>query len=560
MSKFTSKSNDKRKRAKGNGNTSGRNSKSTIRDERDARGNTSLSKSTKTDVNPSNINDPIWYSMDNQLVNNAGQISFYNPNGAQLEPVAGYTGKFSMPGIMAINMVPIPGVSKNPYSPINVAARRLFDAVNYKNSRNFTYESSDLMIYSYVTASAYAYYAWMKRIYGIMNTYSNTNWFMPDGLLRAIGVSASDIRSHLSDLRYYVNYFGRKLSVLTVPAKSSVYARYIWLNTNLFTDADTLKAGIYIPNFTSFYRYAANVKSSGTVIGGTCYLTSPTKSSSGLSTFKDIMDFGESLIQPLVEDQDIGNMSADILKSVDGAFMVIDPMPDDYAVAPVYSEEVLDQIHNARAYGFTTVPKLTKNDDGTVSYDDLTSGVVYQRNNTIYSSLKLKPSGGGVASNVIGLAPYNDTLIDTILPNPTAADVMTMTRLVPMASFDSKTNQYELMYAGTEVVTNFTIVYNTATGSSVSTSGLSFMGVNMSASTTVSDMVQYMNTVNGYAKMHTKFTHAPRLIIGCRYDEGTKVTEYSSDISDVFNYTVIHGDTQLRKLHEVAVLSELSSY
>lgn len=226
-------SNDKRKRAKGNGNTSSRNAKSTIRDGRDARGNTSLSKSTKTDVNPSNINDPIWYSMDNQLVNNAGQISFYNPNGAQLEHVAGYTGKFSMPGIMAINMVPIPGVSTDPYSPINVAARRLFDAVNYKNSRNFTYESSDLMIYSYVTASAYAYYAWMKRIYGIMNTYSNTNWFMPDGLLRAIGVSARDIRAHLSDLRYYVNYFGRKLSVLTVPAKSSVYARYIWLNTNL---------------------------------------------------------------------------------------------------------------------------------------------------------------------------------------------------------------------------------------------------------------------------------------------------------------------------------------
>lgn len=560
MSKFTSKSNEKRKRAKGNGNTSGRNSKSTTRDERDARGNTSLSKSTKTDVNPSNINDPIWYSMDNQLVNNAGQISFYNPNGAQLEPVAGYGGKFSMPGIMAINMVPIPGVSKDAYSPINVAARRLFDAVNYKNSRNFTYESSDLMIYSYVTASAYAYYAWMKRIYGIMNTYSNTNWFMPDGLLRAIGVSAEDIRAHLSDLRYYVNYFGRKLSVLTVPAKSSVYARYIWLNTNLFTDANTLKAGIYIPNFTTFHCYVPNVKAGDTVIGGTCYLASPTKSSSGLSTFEDIKKFGESLIQPLVEDQDIGNMSADILKSVDGAFMVIDPMPDDYAVAPVYSEEVLDQIHNARAYGFPVRPSLKTNDDGTTTYGNLTSGVVYQQSNTIHSGLKLQPVGGGVASNITGLAPYNDTLIDTILPDPTAADVMTMTRLVPMASYDPKLNQYELMYAGTEVVTNFTIVYNNATGSSVTTSGLSYMGVDFNKTSTMGDMVQYMNSVNSYVKMHTKFTHSPRLIIGCKYDDGTKVTEYSSDISDVFNYTVIHGDTQLRKLHEVAVLSELSSY
>ena len=560
MSKFTSKSNEKRKRAKGNGNTNGRNSKSTIRDERDARDNKPLPKSTKTDVNPSNINDPIWYSMDNQLVNNAGQISFYNPNGAQIESVSGYTGKLSMPGIMAINMVPIPGVSKDAYSPINVAARRLFDAVNYKNSRNFTYESSDLMIYSYVTASAYAYYAWMKRIYGIMNTYSNTNWFMPDGLLRAIGVSADDIRAHLGDLRYYVNYFGRKLSVLTVPAKSSVYARYIWLNTNLFTDANTLKAGIYIPNFTAFHCYVANVKAGDTVIGGTCYLTSPTKSSSGLSTFEDIRKFGEKLIQPLVEDQDIGNMSADILKSVDGAFMVIDPMPDDYAVAPVYSEEVLDQIHNARAYGFPIRPSLTKNDDGTTTYGSLSSGVVYQQNNTIYSGLKLQTSGGGVSSNVIGLAPYNDTLIDTILPNPTAADVMTMTRLVPMVSFDTKTNQYELMYAGTEVVTNFTIVYNSATGSSVTISGLSFMGVNLSSTSSGSDMVQYMTTVNGYAKMHTKFTHAPRLIIGCKYTDGSKVTEYSSDIGDVFNYTIIHGDTQLQKLHEVAVLSELSSY
>ena len=556
MSKFTSRVNDKttksRKRA-----TSQRKG---TRDSGDTRNDKVVQKSSKTDVSPSDINDPIWYSMDNQLVNNAGQISFYNPNGAQIPAIAGYAAKCSMPGIMAINMVPTPGVSDSPYSPINVAARRLFDAVNYKNSRNFTYESSDLMIYSYVTASAYAYYAWMKRIYGIMNTYSNTNWFMPDGLLRAIGVSASDIREHLSDLRYYVNYFGRKLSVLTVPAKSSVYARYIWLNTNLFTDANTLKAGIYIPNFTAFYKYLPNVKAADTVIGGTCYLTCPEASSFGLSTFKDIQNFGESLIQPLVEDQDIGNMSADILKSVDGAFMVIDPMPDDYSVAPVYSEEVLDQLHNARAYGYPVRPSVTKNDDGTSSYNRLDTGVVYQQRNTIYAGLKLKPSGGGVASNIVGLAPYNDTLIDTILPDPTAADVMTMTRLVPMARFNSKDNYYEILYAGTEVVTNFNIIYNNATGSSVSIGGLSYMGVSITSSSNVGNFISYMTTVNEYAMMHTKFTHAPRLVIGCQYNNGSEEVNYSSDISDVFNYTVIHADTQLRKLHEVAVLSELSSY
>lgn len=556
MSKFTSRVNDKTTKS-GKRATSKRKG---TRDSGDTRDDKVVQKSSKTNVSPSDINDPIWYSMDNQLVSNAGQISFYNPNGAKLSAIAGYTGKYSMPGIMAINMVPTPGISNDPYSPINVAARRLFDAVNYKNSRNFTYESSDLMIYSYVTASAYAYYAWMKRIYGIMNTYSNTNWFMPDGLLRAIGVSASDIREHLSDLRYYVNYFGRKLSVLTVPAKSSVYARYIWLNTNLFTDANTLKAGIYIPNFIAFHKYLPNVKAADTVIGGTCYLTSPNTSDSGLSTFSDIQSFGESLIQPLVEDQDIGNMSADILKSVDGAFMVIDPMPDDYSVAPVYSEEVLDQLHNARAYGYPVRPTVTENDDGTSSYSSLDSGVVYQQHNTILAKLKLQPSGGGIASNVIGLSPYNDTLIDTILPDPTAADVMTMTRLVPMAGFNAKENYYDMLYTGTEVVTNFIIVYNNATGSSVSIGGLSYMGVSLSTTSNVGNFISYMNTVNEYAKFHTKFTHAPRLVIGCQFNNGSNVVDYSSDISDVFNYTVIHADTQLQKLHEVAVLSELSSY
>ena len=170
--------------------------------------NAKMDKDNKyNDNHSSSDNDPSWYSIDNQLINNAGQISFFNPAGSQIHAL-GYNG-IAVPGVMGLAMTPTAGVNNNAFSPINVAAKRLYDRINYKNSRNFTYESSDLMIYVFTTASAYAYHSYLKRIYGILNTYSTTNWYIPDALLYSMGVAAKDLRLHLSDLRYYINYLGR---------------------------------------------------------------------------------------------------------------------------------------------------------------------------------------------------------------------------------------------------------------------------------------------------------------------------------------------------------------
>lgn len=516
--------------------------------------NVKMDKDSKyNDNHSSSDNDPSWYSIDNQLINNAGQISFFNPAGSQIHAL-GYNG-IAVPGVMGLAMTPTAGVNNNAFSPINVAAKRLYDRINYKNSRNFTYESSDLMIYVFTTASAYAYHAFLKRIYGILNTYSTTNWYIPDALLYSMGVAAKDMRLHLSDLRYYINYLGRKISALSIPAGFPLYARWVWLNSNVYMDADTIKSSIYVPYFSSYYRYVADTLDSDntTVIGGSAILDRPKASKAELpsktfSGFDDLQAFGNSIIEALIGDQDIGNMSADVLKACEGKIMYIDATSDDYAVIPTYSLEVLDQIHNARFYGVPDLPTATGTSTGT-KISSFNSGVVYQKGNVIKSNLVVTPLTGTVGPTVM-----DQVLVDTVLPNPTASDVMTMTRLLNFASFDSDKSKYTLEACGSEVGEAMYIVWIDASGTPSINNITSFLYYQSTAGALSAVRLKVlMNALQD----SISFTHKPYITFGIRDADGG--TNISHALNDMYNYTTVSQD-QLRRLHEVALLSEFNFY
>lgn len=484
------------------------------------------SKNRKFDKDRDNVdsntnNDSSWYTVNHQLTSDAGTYSFNNAIGARIRNISvlptsdeAYVDK-SIAGIMTLRLLPSIGKSSDPYTPINVAARAIYDKVNYKNSRNFSYEAPDLMMYLCAVASAYSYHAYLSRIYGVLNTFSQTNRYIPDALVRAMGASPSNLRMQMADFRYYINYFARKVNTFCVPVGISFFEQAYWMYSNVYMDADSIKAQLYVYAPFAFWKY----NETGTEYGGSLV---PTVISSNSwttgATLQDLVDFGNNILEPLFSSQDINNISTDVMKAFENAVITLPDIGSDFAVVPVYNPEVLTQIHNAYPVGGISLLQgrgsVTQSPtDGTLRYELVTSNVRAK------------------------LRAHCDILIDLPMDNPTPEDVAVATRLHPIWNEDGTLESsntfipYDMVFWRFEgdVLGNWDIVSTTAT------SEINSLGV-----------LQYS----------TKFNDAPLIYYSSFTSTPESVTNFQSEsiIGDLYNYTTIDRQ-DMSTLDEACILS-----
>lgn len=481
--------------------------------------------------NANGCNDPSWYTANRQLVLDAGSFSFNTPAGSLLRGTYPHGRDKSFAGVCALTTMSTPGISTDPFSPINIAARSMYDAVNYKNSRNFTYDAPDLMVYAFSVASAYSYWSWMQRTYGIMNTYSQINRYIPDALVKATGVDSDDIRLNMAQFRYYINLFARKINVLAVPSGMPFFERAMWLYSNIYQDSNNLKAALYITKPYGFYVFNESVKT-----GSAAQMKPLPKRALKLS---DIIAYGNTLSEALLSSQDINNMSSDVLKAYESNVVALPDTPSDYGVIPVYNEAVLNQIHNARVLGDFVIDAPSTDGQGNVSLGS--SGNLVQDATGGYLEYSLELSSN---SNFAKLTSTN-LLLDTGIENPTPDDVFEMTRL--MAVTDHKTGN--MMSCGADVILNINMYRITdehedgvATLTTSGEAALYYFMANANAGEICIAAVELMDYL-------TKFDWAPFFYVVNVEQRGD-----SKILGDVYNYTTISYES-LRKLHEAAMLS-----
>jgi hypothetical protein len=114
---------------------------------------------------------------------------------------------------------------------------------------------------------------------------------------------------------------------------------------------------MYMYNPAFVYRYEIDTS---TGAGGlvprpvTCGFDATTGAivKAGVRTFDQLKTIGDSLISALSTMQDINIMSGDIIKAYgEGALYKLNSIDANYAIGPVFSEEVLMQIHNTKFAG-----------------------------------------------------------------------------------------------------------------------------------------------------------------------------------------------------------------
>lgn len=317
-------------------------------------------------------NDPNWYALNKQLLKDAASFPYAWPLGNRLNAgdMAKVINKGSVPGILVMNWVPTIGYSSDGTSPVNVASINTYTKVRHDNSGHANYDHADYMMYLLAMDSVYAYHSWMRRVYGVALTYSNTNRYYPRAIVEAMGVDFEDLQKNLADFRQYINTYAVKASALAVPANMSIMTKHYWMSEGLYYDSNQDKPQTYVFNPLGFYKFALSQGDAphGTLVFAPMFPAvhgEPNTEPTGATTahkwrFEQMREYGDALLAPIISDEDFGIMSGDTLKSFGiGGCYTLPITEETYTVVPSYSPEVLDQIQNATFIGMPEYSSLT---------------------------------------------------------------------------------------------------------------------------------------------------------------------------------------------------------
>lgn len=304
-------------------------------------------------------NDPAWYAQNPQILKDSASFSFNYPLGSRLnfgsESAAKNMNNTSIPGIMAIYTSPSFGFSTHSNSPINTASRNIYSFVRHANSGHSNYDAPDLMLYLTAMDNLYAFVSFLKRAYGLMMPAYYTNRYMPKAIISAMKLNYDDLNANLNDFRSYINRLALRVGSMCIPASMSYMARHMWMYEHVWTDDTSDKAQIYLYSPHGFFRYSLDQDMAGQLE----YKALFTGENTSL-TFKELVAYGESLLEPILSSEDMNIMSGDILKAFGPENLYkINMIDEAYLVIPEYSSEVLDQIQNTTFIGhFKGTPTL----------------------------------------------------------------------------------------------------------------------------------------------------------------------------------------------------------
>nr|AIY31282.1 capsid protein [Dromedary picobirnavirus] len=429
-------------------------------DKRETRVNTSSRAESLKDSDESvthKNNDASWYAQSAQLLSDTASLSFNDQVGTIMDLGVDHLGGYhseaspsrSVPGVMAFNVVMTPGLATSGVSAVNIAAKNMFSYVRHANSGMSNYDSSSLMMYVLAMDSIYAIYNDLKRLYGMMTTYSSLNRYMPHAVVAAMGYDFNDFQKHLLDLRAYLNVKCNQINTRAVPDTLSYLIRHSWLFSNVFKDTNVAKSQLYVfrrANYFSYNEFSEPAKLINTVHPNT------------LLTFADVTTMFDNVLAKVIESQDFAIMSGDIVKAYGDRLFRVSPVTDDYNVIPVYSEEVLQQIHNT-----TILPTAISMVNGDIR-DDV-NGL----------KLEFNPYFNGICP---GLSL--NKIIDMLSEKTDPANVMVATRLAPAISEEIGGGAVitRFIEVGSECIAGARVYYYTTDGSTAPTlSSFEFTGV-----------------------------------------------------------------------------------
>lgn len=420
-------------------------------------------------------NDISWHNPQQEMFDGATGVTFTQsvglplPNSAYGQPGVSNSMHYSLhsvkvPGVMACYFIPSLGKSSDGNSPINTAVTKLFQYIRKNKSGTEIYQPADIGMVIGALDSAYMFYEFMVKIYGMMNDVDLMNTYTPRVLVKSHGVNYESVKSRMADFKFYIDHFAYDLSGFYLPKGIHLIDRHTYMTRGLFTDGDTTKAQYYAFVPSHYLVFSEGISSAPFTTLKYEQLIDLTPwdtdiPASQLVTFEQLVSFGDSLLLPLRNSETVRNITADLVTAFpeNGSYSV-GLVANDYVLRPTYDKQMLMQLENAFFYGYGNTV--------TGGYTQ----VVSINNSYMTETLSLNP--GTYHSNEIPTASvYNfwesvqlqKYMLNFHWDNPSKEDIMYSTRLAgfgfgPTVDEDgTATDAHYLRSHGSEIMTNFAI-------------------------------------------------------------------------------------------------------
>lgn len=368
-------------------------------------------------------NDPEWYGAKSALMQTAGSIPFSNVLGKPLS--IGMNGQpdfsVSIPGIMKLDFAPTYGEMGSWTSAFNVMMRDSYTFIRHANSGHSNYDAADLGRYYITYDNVVMFYAEMVRIYGLMRAALVRNRYTPKSLVECLGYNYNDLASKLANFRYYINTYAARLSAMKVPSNLNIIRRHMWMVSNVYMDTPVETGQMYVFHPAAYWRN--NLAATSVVDVFQCI----NHRSNVASWFlEDIINFGDMMLNSMLNSEDFNIMSGDIMKAYNDSVFTVNMIAEDYMVIPTFDPEILMQIHNATVL---EVSDSELNDWNIYEDDSETTNVgalvfdasVKVWNNDGTGSLDFYPAN---------LHLFLDKVLDMPIERPTPENVAVATRLM----------------------------------------------------------------------------------------------------------------------------------
>lgn len=505
-----------------------------------------------------------WYSRYPNLLLGAGQIPYPYKPGMRVpmgdiitvlgdEPDTVYD---IIPGILRIDWRPSVGLSLSPTSPISIVGKEVYAKVREKFSGAIDADAPDFIVYLMALDSIFSYIAMLKRIYRVLNAYSPDNLFTPDGILNAMGFSATqiaDLREHKMEFYQRINELVLMTYKFKCPRIMDVFNRHVWLNDHIYTDAPTPNSQFYMFWQITWYKFAmvdiphsTPTAQAGGLIEASPWnvpgLNTTAVPASGVASY--LFNFGRSLIDALAASDDGYLISGYLMRAYDGIpdFRADELLLGEFLI-PKYNEEVLGEIENLH-----TLPSYeTSYVSNTIAQDPSTNAIIAEPIVTFPISSYAR------TANHVGMYPRFNARVDS----PTIAQTVVNSRLMTY-TYDlketSSTEAQASILCCTEIVEKMMMfIQHTVGGAPARVQKLaSDIALSARASSGLTD--SGMETIFNVFKL-MQWDWAPILVLQVFTQKGS----YLSLVGDVHNFTSCSIEA-LRNINTVCLYSLFNAF
>lgn len=511
-------------------------------------------------------NDPSWYAADPAILRDAASIPFSWATGTHVE-LGGTDGKYGyyVPGVCTLKLHPCFSASGTANDPLNIASTAVYSYVRHANAGHTNYDSPDLMLYIIAMSQIYSYIQYLTRIYGLATLYSQRNRYLPRVLVEANGVDFNSIQNNLANFRYGINLLINKAASLACPADMTIFRRHAFLYSAVYSEGTSIKDQMYMYVPASFLKFVEV----GQNQSGALHRRSPNDGYKweGPYTYTDLLNFGNELLDPILQSEDMNIMSGDILKAYgDGNILKLQSLDTSYSIVPVYDEAVLIQMKNAIPVpdeGGSLAVYQNENHSFLISRAVINYSVM--ADNQDYNDAERETLRKYCYGKVLNSLRGNQFLTVNNEEQATPEMVMEASRLMVSGKADVQWNtSAEFMQGkielntGSELCVGFTIWKYTSTGAVHY--DYDIMKYFMTKGTSNDILVTKSAKYNELAPL-CQFKYHPAIC--CNQGSMTTVSgnrhfsiTQSGPLQMIDNYAVLSADN-IAKLHETALLNEL---